>query len=142
MYCFRLIAIYLAFLTVSATHAAELRDFKNKCIGAKAMTTPNSLLAVPIDCKGAPRWPVVVSALGEVRNGKWCMGISEASTDASHFINWSGCIGTVNLLWQFEKTGDTWIIRSMMNSHCLTRGARYNVVPCDGRPGQGWVLQK
>ncbi len=127
--------------------AARLMDANGSCLGAQVVKSPNSRTSVAVKCSIQARDFLAAGAAGEIRSGRWCLGIAGAHAEPGAWpggsINWSGCIGTINLLWRFDGSQ----IKSRMHGYCLTRASvvdqgalTYQVQACDGGKRQQWRL--
>ena len=130
---------------VTPAVAVQLVDAEGACIGWANTASPNSQVARAVRCRGQARAAMAITAIGEIRAGRRCMGIAGAAPEPGLHpggsIIWSGCIGTVNLLWSFDANA----IKSRMHNLCLTRSkvadagsSLYQMQPCDGSKRQQW----
>jgi hypothetical protein len=136
-------AVGLCFATSALASGRLLVSGEEKCLGWLVLPTPSSKLAQALPCEDEKvTTGVVISAIGEIRVGSWCLGIRDANADETHYLNWSRCTGTANLLWTVEQPGAALIIRNLMNDWCLTHGGKSTRTQrCDGRKAQQWRHQ-
>ncbi len=145
MRCSSLVLALLLSMLATPAAAVRLVDSEGTCIGWGASSTAHSQPSAAVSCRTQARHDLTITTMGEIRFGRRCLGVAgaliEPGAHPGGSINWSSCIGTINLLWEFDRKE----IRSRMHNLCLTRSkvadagsVLYQMQTCVGSKRQHW----